>query len=248
MPARSSRSLSRHHRTDTVVVIAFAVAALLAVVVNRASAGPKAKVLAAPAVSLEDTIRERLTPELPPGLDIARIYLPANLAGQSLDPAKVILELPSQLRAGRPSIKLTVRGKPPVWVQVAIAAAIDVAVAQRDLAPGDVITDDDLAIERRAVTDGAPAAPATVVGATVTQPIAAGAPIVARAVALPPPLPRGTQVSVDVRRGSVHIRGTATLETAARPGESASARLAATKTLVHGTLVAPATLIVGEGP
>jgi len=80
----------------------------------------------------------------------------------------------------------------------------------------------------------------------VTQAIAAGAPIVARAVALPPPLPRGTQVSVDVRRGSVHIRGTATLETAARPGEAASARLAATKMLVHGTLVAPATLVVGE--
>lgn len=81
----------------------------------------------------------------------------------------------------------------------------------------------------------------------MTQPIAAGAPITSRLVALPPPLPRGTQVSVDVRRGAVHIRGSATLETAARPGETASARLAATKLLVRGTLVAPATLVVTDG-
>ncbi|HEY0192845.1 MAG TPA: flagella basal body P-ring formation protein FlgA [Kofleriaceae bacterium] len=236
----------RHNVTDLAVAIAFAVAAVLAVLAHRAAAGPK--VLAAPAVALEDTIRDRLIPELPAGLDIARIYLPANLAGQAIDPSRVIVELPRELRAGRPSIKLTLRGKPAIWVPVAIAVAIDVAVAQRDLAPGDVITDGDLAIEHRAVADGAPAAPATLVGATVTQAIAAGAPIVGRSVALPPPLPRGTQVSVDVRRGSVHIRGTATLETAARPGELASARLAATRLLVHGTLVAPATLVVGDGP
>ncbi len=92
------------------------------------------------------------------------------------------------------------------------------------------------------------AQPATLVGASVTGSIAAGAPIAARDVSLPPPLARGTQIMVDVRRGAVHIRGTGTLELAARPGEPASARLAATKIIVHGRLVAPATLLVGDAP
>jgi flagella basal body P-ring formation protein FlgA len=80
----------------------------------------------------------------------------------------------------------------------------------------------------------------------VINPITAGTVVAARDIALPPPLGRGTQVAVDVRRGAVHVRGTGTLEAAARPGDLASARLTATKLVVHGRLVAPATLIVGE--
>jgi flagella basal body P-ring formation protein FlgA len=135
-----------------------------------------------------------------------------------------------------------------VWVPVAIAALSDVAIAQRALAPGDVLEDADLAIERRALADGGAAPVATLIGARVAAPIAAGAPIGARDVTLPPPLSRGTQIAIDVRRGAVHIRGTGTLELAARPGEPASARLAATKLVVHGVLVAPATLVVGDPP
>jgi flagella basal body P-ring formation protein FlgA len=168
-----------------------------------------------------------------------------GLAAVDTAPEAVSIELPHQLRAGRPSVKVTVRGR-TAWVPVAIAAARDVAMAQRALAPGDVIADEDIAIEHRAVADVTPAPPATLVGATVTTAIPAGAPIAARDVALPPPLARGTQIAIDVRRGAVHIRGTGTLETAARPGEPASARIATTRTIVHGTLVAPATLVVGD--
>jgi flagella basal body P-ring formation protein FlgA len=229
----------------TRIAIIFALLALFAALAHRVAAEPK-KPSGEAKVLLETTIRDRLTPALPPELDVAKVYLPPNLATLSVEPSKVVIELPAVLRAGRPSIKLTVRGKPPVWVPVAIAATSEVAVAQRDLAPGDVITDGDIAIEQRAVTDFVPAVPATLVGASVTADIAAGAPIGRRMVALPPPLPRGSQVSVEIRRGAVIIHGAATLETPARPGETASARLAATKLLVHGTLVAPATLIVGE--
>jgi flagella basal body P-ring formation protein FlgA len=229
----------------TKIAIVFAIFALIAALAHRVAAEPK-KPVGEPPVLLETTIRDRLTPALPAGLDVAKVYLPANLATLSVAPSKVVIEVPRELRAGRPSIKLTVRGRPPVWVPVAIAATSSVAIAQRDLAPGDVITDDDIAIEERAVTDFVPAVPATLVGASVTAEITAGAPISRRMVALPPPLPRGSQVSVEIRRGAVIIHGAATLETAARPGETASARLAATKLVVHGTLVAPATLIVGE--
>jgi flagella basal body P-ring formation protein FlgA len=131
-------------------------------------------------------------------------------------------------------------------VPVAIAALTDVAVAQRDLATGDVIADGDFAVERRAIAEVSAATAATLVGASVSRAIAAGAPIAARDVALPPPLPRGTQVAIEVHRGAVHVRGTGVLELAARPGEPATARLTATKLVVHGTLVAPATLVVGD--
>jgi flagella basal body P-ring formation protein FlgA len=221
----------------TWLAIFVAVLAFLAVLAGRVYAEP-----------VDAIVRARVAPALPAGLDVARVYLPGKLASLDLDPAKVAIELPRELRAGRPSIKLTIRGRDPVWVPIAIAAVADVAIAQRALAPGDVITDGDIAIERRAVAELAAAPVATLVGAQLTAAIAAGAPIGARDVSLPPPLPRGTQVAIDVRRGAVHIRGTGTLELAARPGQPASARLAATKVVVHGRLAAPATLIVGAEP
>jgi flagella basal body P-ring formation protein FlgA len=230
-----SRATARGDRAMAIAIIV-AVLGLLGALAHRAYADP-----------VEAIIRARLKPALPAGLDVARVYLPASLAGLDLDPARVAVEAPRELRAGRPSIKLTIRGRTS-YVPVAIAALTDVAVAQRDLAPGDVIAEGDIAVERRAVVDMPVAPPATVIGASVHAAIAAGAPIGARDVALPPPLPRGTQVAIDARRGAVRIRGTGTLELSARPGELASARLAATRTVVHGRLVAPATLLVGETP
>jgi flagella basal body P-ring formation protein FlgA len=228
---------SRLHDRELRIAIAVALAAFFAVVAGRVHADP-----------LDAVVRARLAPSLPAGLDVARVYLPATLAGVDARPDAVAIELPRELRAGRASIKLTVRGHRTAWVPVAIAAAVDVAIAQRALAAGDVVGPGDIAFEHRAVADLVPAPAATLVGATVTTPVAAGAAIAARDVALPPPLSRGTQVAVDVRRGQVHIRGTATLETAARPGEIAAARLATTHVVVRGTLVAPATLVVGDWP
>jgi flagella basal body P-ring formation protein FlgA len=221
----------------TLVAIVVASLACLAALANRVYADP-----------IEATVRARLDAALPAGLGVARIYLPASLARLDAEPARVAIELPRELRAGRSSIKLTVRGHRTAWVPVVVAMLTDVAVAQRELAVGDVIAGGDIAIERRALADVAPAPPATLIGASVTTAIAAGAAIAARAVSLPPPLSRGTQIAIDVRRGAVHVRGTGILELAARPGEPASARLTATRIVVHGTLVAPATLIVGDAP
>lgn len=237
------RRTSRHPAFDANrdrevrIAIIVAIIAFVAVLASRVDAEP-----------LEAVVRTRLAPSLPAGLDVAKVYLPAALAGIDTTPDAVALELPRELHPGRPSIKLTVRGHRSTWVPVAIAVATDVAFAQRALAPGEVIAAADVAIERRALADVIPAPAATLIGSTVTTAIAAGAPIAARDVALPPPLPRGTQIAVDVRRGAVHIRGAGTLELAARPGEPATARLAATKVVVHGTLVAPATLVVGDLP
>jgi flagella basal body P-ring formation protein FlgA len=237
------RRTSRHPAFDANrdrevrIAIIVAIIAFVAVLASRVNAEP-----------LEAVVRTRLAPSLPAGLDVAKVYLPAALAGIDTTPDAVALELPRELHPGRPSIKLTVRGHRSTWVPVAIAVATNVAFAQRALAPGEVIGAADIAIERRALADIIPAPTSTLIGSTVTTAIAAGAPIAARDVALPPPLPRGTQIAIDVRRGAVHIRGTGMLELAARPGEPATARLAATKVVVHGTLVAPATLVVGDLP
>jgi len=231
---------------DTRIAIVLASLACLAVLATRAYAEPPAP--------LDDVVRAKLAPLLPAGLDVARVYLPAALAKLALDPARVSVDVPRELRAGRPSIKLTIRGRAATWVPVAIAALVDVAIAQRDLAPGELIGEADIALERRAVADLTAAPIATLIGASVNHALAAGAPIGTRDVALPPPLARGTQVEIDVRRGAVHVRGTGILELAARPGEAATARLTATKLVVHGVLVAAATtgatpvLVVGDRP
>jgi len=230
---RRSRGIDR----DTRIAVVVATLALLAVLASRASAEP-----------LDDAIRAELAPALPAGLGIARIYLPAGLAALDVARTRISLDLPRELRPGRPSIKLTVRGRAPVWIPVVIAPLVDVAIARRALAAGDVIDDADLAIEQRAAGDGAPAAAHTAIGATVRTAIAEGAVIGAHDVTLSPPLARGTLLAIDVRRGAVHVRGSGTLELAARPGEPATARLTATHGLVRGRLVAPATLIVGDAP
>jgi flagella basal body P-ring formation protein FlgA len=140
---------------------------------------------------------------------------------------------------------VTVRGK-TTYVPVQIGKLVDVAVASRELDAGDVLVASDFSIEARPVEQGAPAA--ALVGATVTHPVHVGGAIARTDVALAPPLARGTQVALEIRRGAVRVRGTATLEANARPGGPAIVRVAQTRTVVHGVLVAPATVVVGDLP
>ncbi len=206
---------------------------------------------AAHASPVEDVIRAQLAPALPPGTDIIKVHLPAKLARLDVSASEVAseiaIELPRELRVGRRSIKLAVRGAHAVYVPVTIGALVDVAVAERALSVGTVITAEDVRIETRAIDGAAPLGTA-VLGAKVTRPIAADGVFEPSSVALPPPLPRGTQVTVEIRRGSVRIRGTGTLELVARVGEDATVRLAQTKTTLRGTLVAPGTVVVKGTP
>jgi len=193
---------------------------------------------------VDDAIRTKLEAMLPENLGVAHVFVPASLA--NADPSKLVVESPRELRAGRTSIKILIRGKAS-WVPVSLAPLADVAVTTRPIAAGDTLSAHDFALEHRAV-DEAPAPIAVLLGSTATHELAAGAPIASHDVALPPPLPRGTQVAVDVRRGSVHVKGQGTLELSARPGQPASVRLAFNKTVLHGVLVAPATVVVGDAP
>ena len=203
---------------------------------------------AANAAPVEDAVREQMLPALPANTDIAKVHLPANLAKLDVDSADVIVEMPRQLGVGRKSVKVTVRGQRSVFVPVVIGQLYDIAIAERTLAVGTVIGADDVRLETRAVDGKGFANGGVVVGSKVSKAIKAGAFVGEKDITLPPPMPRGTQVTVEMRRGSVRVRGTGTLELVARPGESATVRLAHNKTIVRGTLVAPSTVVVGLAP
>ncbi len=203
---------------------------------------------AATAAPVEDAMREQMLPSLPANTDIAKVYLPANLAKLDVDSSDVVVELPRQLAVGRKSVKVTVRGQRSVFVPVLIGELADVAIAERSLAVGQMITADDVRIETRAVDGKSYAKGGVVIGSKVAKAVKAGAFVGDKDITLPPPLPRGTQVAIVMQRGAVRVRGEGTLELVARPGETATVRLAHNKTIVRGTLVAPATVVLGNAP
>lgn len=193
----------------------------------------------ASAESVSEIIRARVAPVVPRGFGIAKVYGPDT----EIAPARVVVEVPGELKAGRPSVKVTVNGKTS-FVPVSIARLVDVAVAKHGIPEGAMLVAADFAIEQRPTEPGAPAT--SLVGATATRAIPMGALIVRTDVVLSPPLARGTQVSLEIHHGRVRIRGTATLEASARPGGPAIVRVAQTKTVIRGVLVAPSTVVVGE--
>lgn len=204
----------------------------------------------AAAESLDDVLRAELAPALGADLGISEIHLSPAQAQLDVRRDAVDVEVPREVRAGRQSIKLTLRGKHArvEWVPVSFGKLAFVAVVQRPLAAGAVVTAADVTTERRAPGTAIPVPVEAVVGAVVNHDLTAGAIVANHDVSLPPPLARGTQVTVDVRRGSVHIHGTGVLELAARPGQPATALIEATHAVIHGVLVAPNTLVVGEAP
>jgi flagella basal body P-ring formation protein FlgA len=197
----------------------------------------------ASAEGLDTIVRDRVGAELPSNLGVAKVYAPAGY--DAVDAKSVAVEVPRELRTGRASMKVTIKRK-TLWVPVAIAPVSEVAIVRTALPAGSTIRANDIAIERRAIESSAPASPTSVVGSTTTRELAIGDAISSKDITLPRPLARGTQVQIQIRRGAVQVRGTGILELAARPGDAATARLAQTKTIVRGTLVAPATLVVGD--
>ncbi len=194
--------------------------------------------------AMEDAIAEQLQPMLPANLGVARVFVPASIANAV--PTNLVVEPPAQLRAGRPSIKVTFKKK-VIYVPVALSAMLDVAVVSHAVAAGTTLSEEDFTIEHRA-TEGASAPAAQVVGGTLMRDLEAGQAVGAHDIALPPPSPRGMRVSVDITHGGVHITGMGVLELSARVGQPATVRLAFNQTIVKGTMTSPGVVSVGEQP
>jgi flagella basal body P-ring formation protein FlgA len=184
--------------------------------------------------------------DLPAGLGVAQVQLAADVAAREVAPDDVTIAWPSAPHAGRVNARVTIRGAhgKRLWAAVTLAPEADVAVATRALAVGDVIGAADVTHERRAA---ASRGPAIVVGARVTAAIAAGDVIDARAIELPPPVARGAEVTVQIRRGALCVHARGTLDRPGRIGDDAAVRLA-NHTLVHGTLVDASTVEIGAAP
>lgn len=193
-------------------------------------------------------IRARLASVVPAGFGIAKVHIPAVLASLDVAPSSVTVEVPGELKLGRPSIKVTVKGKRTIYVPVTVGKMTVVAIVNHAVTEGDVLTAADVTIEERATDAKAPAPAASIIGATMSHSLGDGATIQRDDVVLAPPLARGTQVAIVMQRGGVRVRGTAILEASARPGQEAVVRVGQTRTLVRGLLVAPSTVIVGEAP
>jgi len=211
---------------------------LLALVLLAGPAG------AAP-VAVDTIVRDRIGAALPAELGVVDVFLPASLASLATEPDRVVIELPRTFGAGRASIKVIIRGRAGVYVPVSVGRRLEVMVVKRAVFAGATITADDVSLERRAVNSAAQ--PSTIIGSSTTRDLAVGNVIEKPDVVLAPPLARGTQVTVEMRKGSVRVRGTGTLEAAARNGEPTSVRLAHTRTVVRGT-VRGSSVVVGETP
>jgi flagella basal body P-ring formation protein FlgA len=198
----------------------------------------------ASAEPIADVVRAQLLPQLPPGTDVAEVHLPRALAKLDVAPNDVSIELPRALAIGRPSIKLSVKRGRAQFVPVTIGKVVEVAVAQRAIAAGETISPGDIVVELRAAEG---AAKGSLVGAVAKTAIEPGV-VRAADVTLPPPLARGTQITVEMRRGAVRVRGAGTLELAARIGDAATVRFNQTRTIVRGTLVSSSVVVVGESP
>jgi flagella basal body P-ring formation protein FlgA len=203
-------------------------------------------VKAAP-VAVDTVVRERIGAALPAELGVVDVFLPSSLASLATEADRVTVEMPRNLRAGRLSAKVIVRGRMGVFVPFSVGKRAEVAVIRKRVLAGVAITADDVSIEYRASSALNPAVPSTILGSTAQRELAVGTVVAKGDVVLAPQLPRGTQVTVEMRRGRVRVRGTATLETAARSGEAVTARLSHTRTIVRGTLHQQ-TLVVGDAP
>lgn len=207
-------------------------------------------VLLAPALAtaapLDRVVRDQLAPQLPAGLGIREIHLPRTLARVDVEAASVVVELPREPRAGRSSVRVTVPGRAVTFVPVSFEALATVAVARRPIIQGATIVLDDVDFVERPVAASLDAT--LVIGARASHAITTGAVLGPRDVVLPPPVPRGTQVTVELRARGVSVRGTGVLELAARVGLPATVRVLATKQVVHGTLTSASTVLVGGTP
>lgn len=210
--------------------------ALLALVLlaGTASAAP---------VAVDTIVRDRIGAALPDDLGVVDVFLPASLASLAAEPDRVTVEMPRALGTGRSSAKVLVRGRSSVYVPFSVSKRLEVMVLRRAVRAGAEITTDDVTVERRAVVSAA--LPSTIIGSTAARTLAVGDVIAKSDVMLSAPLARGTQISIQMRKGRVIVRGVGVLEAAARNGESTSARLAQTRVVVRGTLRAQ-TLFVGE--
>lgn len=208
------------------------------------SAGPLATSSAASlATTALDPASAAIAATLPAHLALVEARIPARIAEQAAaKDAQVVVEWRTPPRAGSSRVSITTRSA-RAWVPVVLAAQLERPTAARALPAGHVIAEDDLVMEL-APGSRDPLAPALVVGATVRTALDAGDELTAEVLALAPPLPRGTTITVVAQLGALRVSRTGRLEVPARVGELARIRLDDTARLARARLDSPTTALL----
>ena len=198
------------------------------------------------ALSLQALVAQKVADAVPPGLGVAEIAVPAQLAAAG-DDAQVALKWLTAPRAGTSSVLLVLRrGARELgrgFARVKLAPLRRVLVAARPLAAGGAVAAGDLAIETRATDLAWSIDPDALAGAAVLREVAAGAVVTERDVAPPPPVAAGTEVQVVVARGALRVAVSGILERPTRPGEPCTVRLSADHRILRGRLADRATVV-----
>lgn len=192
--------------------------------------------------SIEDRVSEIASASLPPELAIVSVSLSRSIAAADSEGATVSVDWRRSPSAGIVPVKVTVRAprhKPRTgWARLSLARREAVVVAARPLTAGHFITAGDLEVTlapkpKHAIGTSAEA----MIGMRVLANVAGGAPILTTYVAEPPPVARGTNVTIVIERGRLRVDTRGITETAARVGTSVPVRLAGSRRVIRGRLV-----------
>lgn len=173
-----------------------------------------------------------------------RIDLVEPDARLNLSPCEQPLEAaslhPGPLRAAV-TMMVSCRGARPwrVYVPARVSAMGEVVVARRPLAAGAMLTPQDVARERRALTDlsqGYLRQLDTAIGSTLRQPVAEGAVILPGQVVQPRAVRRGQRVVIEAVRGAMQVNGSGEALADGMPGERIKVRNVGSGRVVEATV------------
>ncbi|MEM6990435.1 MAG: flagella basal body P-ring formation protein FlgA [Myxococcota bacterium] len=201
------------------------------------------------AKDLVHTVSEQVKAGLPSELLLEEIELPKGFAV----PHGSVVEIKWRKKPAEGNAWVLVSAsvddkvKRRAFAKVELVGIHHVLVAQRALSRGQIVRAGDLRLQPQVGAKGITLAPIALVGAPVLDDVAAGDVVTGATVGLPAPISRGTSIKVVSQAGRVRVTAQARLETTARPGERARARIIATRQIVRGQLIDEHTLVVSEG-
>lgn len=219
---------------------------ILALIAVFALAGPaKGKASKANAEALVEAEIMRV---LGPSLELKEVDIPARVKLAS--DARVRVRWDRSPTAGKRWVTVIYEKKgveEATLARVELAERKAVVVLRRPVSAGSIIKADDLKAGFRAEDEALELLPSALVGATARIALQPGHVIRGGDIDLPPPVARGTVVSVRVRAPGFVVSTTGRLEQTARPGEQVAVRVEATKRVLQGRLVNPGEVSVEGG-
>jgi flagella basal body P-ring formation protein FlgA len=193
---------------------------------------------------IEAAARVAIEASLPATLRLGALSIPPAFA-RGATPDAVRIEWPSAPRAGSARVALT-SGALRTYATLTLEAVRPVPVARRRLPRGARVSAEDFIVEARPVDGPARRADAWV-GLVLIDDIPAGMALDRRHVALPPPRPRGAEVTVVRRAPGLELSLSGTLERPAELGGPAQVRVRELGRVVTGVLAASDRVELEEG-